>query len=219
MSARIARARQRQAWHQAPEFRAHLSDAASRLIEYEAEAVAIRSYSIYYMPGPLQTEEYASALTRQFDEEDIGSRDRVQLLIKARQLRRESLFARLQAVNMYVLLEESVFMRPIGGARVFAEQLREMRRLAGGGLIHLRMLPYALDYPIANNGSYDLLSLSDSDTDSEVLYRENGMADEIVEDRATNARHRRRFEQLWHLSNDETDTIRFIDSRIKGLET
>jgi transcriptional regulator with XRE-family HTH domain len=218
-SARIARARQRQAWYQTPEFRELLSDATRRLIEYEAEAVAIRSYSIYYMPGPLQTEEYASALTGKFDEEDIGSRERVQLLIKARQLRRESLFARLQTVKMYVLLEESVFMRPIGGALVFAEQLREMRRLAREGHIHLRMLPYALDYPIANNGSYDLLALSDSDTDSEILYRENGMADEIVEDKATNSRHRKRFEQLWHLSNDETDTIRFLDSRIKGLET
>jgi transcriptional regulator with XRE-family HTH domain len=218
-SARIARARQRQAWYQAPEFRELLSDATRRLIEYEAEAVAIRSYSIYYMPGPLQTEKYAYALTGKFDAEDIGSRERVQLLIKARQLRRDSLLTRLQTVKMYVLLEESVFMRPIGGPQVFAEQLREMRRLAGEGLIHLRMLPYALDYPIANNGSYDLLALSDSDMDSEILYRENGMADEIVEDKATNARHRKRFEQLWHLSNDETDTIRFLDSRIKGLET
>src|SRR3954454_25012159 len=81
-SARIARARQRQAWYQAQEFRDHLSDATRRHIEYEAEAVAVRSYSIYYLPGYLQTEEYATALTGTFDEEDIGSRQRVQLLIK-----------------------------------------------------------------------------------------------------------------------------------------
>ncbi|MGW4940569.1 helix-turn-helix domain-containing protein [Actinoplanes sp. NPDC004185] len=217
-SARIARARQRQAWYQAPDFRDHVSEATRRLIEYEAEAVAIRSYSIYYIPGPLQTDEYAKALTGKFDEEDIASK-KAELLVKARHLRRQALVSRLDTIQVYVLLEESVFMRPIGGAQVFAEQLLEIRRLAGQGLLHLRMLPFALDYPIANNGSYDLLALSDRDVDSEILYRENGMADEIVEDKATTARHRKRFEQLWHLSNDETDTIRFLDSRIQELET
>ncbi|MEU8232428.1 Scr1 family TA system antitoxin-like transcriptional regulator [Actinoplanes sp. NPDC048967] len=75
-----------------------------------------------------------------------------------------------------------------------------------------------MDYPIANNGSYDLLALSDSDTDSEILYRENGVTGEIIEDKATTARHRKRFEQLWYGSNDETDTIQFLDTRIKDLE-
>ncbi|WP_433724036.1 helix-turn-helix domain-containing protein [Actinoplanes sp. CA-051413] len=218
-SARIARARQRQAWYQTPEFRDHLSDATRRHIEYEAEAVAVRSYSIYYLPGYLQTEEYATALTGTFDEEDIGSRQRVQLLIKARRMRRETLLSRLDSMQVFVLLDESVFLRPIGGAQVFAQQLREMRRVASEGLVHLRMLPFALDYPIANNGSYDLLALSDRGADSEILYRENGVSDEIVEDKATTDRHRKRFEQLWHLSNDEPDTIRFLDSRIKDLET
>lgn len=218
-SSRIARARQRQAWYQTPEYRDYLSDAMRRHIEYETEAVAVRSYSIYYLPGYLQTEEYAAALTGTFDEEDIGTRERVRILIKARQLRRQTLVSRLDSVQVFVLLDESVFMRPIGGARVFAQQLTEMRRMASEGLIHLRMLPFALDYPIANNGSYDLLALIDSGTESEILYRENGVSDEIIEDKTATSRHRKRFEQLWHISNDEADTIRFLDSRIMDLET
>lgn len=216
--AKIARTRQRQAWYQASDFREHLSDATRRLIEYEAEALAIRSYSIYYMPGPFQTTDYAAALTGKFRDE-ITPAEKVELLLKARQQRRQTLLSRLASTHVYVLLEESVFMRPIGGPRIFKEQLLEMRRLAGQGLIHLRMLPFALDYPIANNGSYDLLALSESAVDSEILYRENGMTDEIVEDKAMTARHRKRFEQLWQLSKDEKDTIRFLDSRIKELET
>ncbi|WP_246595776.1 helix-turn-helix domain-containing protein, partial [Actinoplanes auranticolor] len=216
-SARIARARQRQAWYQTPDFREHLSDATRRLIEYEIEAVAIRSYSIYYIPGFLQTERYAAALTGKFGEELASPKK--ELLLAARQNRRQTLLSRLAAVEVFVLLEESVFMRPIGGEETFAEQLHEMRRVAAEGQIHLRMLPFALDYPIANNGSYDLMALSTEDTDSEVLYRENGMNDEIVEDKTTTQRHRQRFDQLWHLSKDEPDTIRFIDTRIKKLET
>lgn len=216
-SAKIARTRQRQAWYQAPDFREHLSDATRRLIEYEAEAVAVRAYSIYYMPGPLQTEAYAAALTGKFHE-DIDAR-KIELLLQARQLRRQTLLARLGDVKVFILLEQSVFMRPIGGPRVFADQLREIRRVVSDGQVQLRMLPFDLDYPIANNGSYDLLTMSEGEADSEILYRENGMTDEIVEDRASTARHRKRFDQLWQMSNEESDTIRFLDIRLQDLET
>ncbi|WP_041831818.1 helix-turn-helix transcriptional regulator [Actinoplanes sp. N902-109] len=216
-AAKIARTRQRLAWYQASEFRENLSDASLRLIEYEAEAVAVRAYSIYYVPGYLQTTEYAEALTGKF-REDIGDR-RVQILLKARELRRRTLLARIDQVELFLLLEESVFMRPIGGPEVFAEQLRQLKTAAVQQQIHLRMLPFDFDYSIPNNGSYDLMSLSGSKADSEILYRENGMTDEIVEDRASTERHRDRFEQLWSQSTDEPDTIGFVDERIKELET
>ncbi|GAA2566063.1 helix-turn-helix transcriptional regulator [Winogradskya consettensis] len=216
-AAKIARTRQRKAWYQAPEFREMLSDATLRLIEYEAEAVAIRSYSIYYMPGFLQTPDYAAALTGKFAE-DLGEA-RVRVLLRTREQRRQQLIARLDAVEIYILLEESVLMRPIGGPAIFADQLRELRTAAKSGQLHLRMLPFDFDYPIDNNGTYDLMALSGSDSDSEIMYRENGMTDEIVEDRATTARHRLRFEHLWTLAADESDTIGRVDQRIKDLET
>ncbi|MGA5304353.1 helix-turn-helix domain-containing protein [Nucisporomicrobium flavum] len=216
-AAKVARMRQRQAWYQAQEYRDQLSDATRRLIEYEAEAVAIRAYSIYYLPGFLQIPQYAEALTGKF-REDIGD-DRVKVLLRARERRRQTLMARLDDVQVYVLLEQSVFMRPIGGPTVFAGQLKEMQTLATQDHIHLRMLPFDLDYPIPNNGSYDLVALSENRADSEVLYRENAMTDEIVEDKASTTRHRSRFEQLWNLSTNEADTIDFVDTRIKELET
>ncbi|MFI5934907.1 helix-turn-helix domain-containing protein [Actinoplanes sp. NPDC051494] len=216
-AAKIARTRQRQAWYQGAEFRERLSPATLRLIEYEAEATAIRSYSIYYMPGFLQTPEYAEGLTGKF-REDMGD-DRLQVILKARELRRQTVESRLGQVRVYVLLEESVLMRPIGGPAIFAEQLRQMREAATQERIHLRMLPFDFDYSIPNNGSYDLMSLSENESDSEILYRENGMADEIVEDSEITKRHRIRFEQLWNLSTNEADTIGRVEERIKELET
>ena len=55
-AATVARARPRHAWHQTPEFREHLTDPLRRLIEYEAEARWIHSYSVFHFPGPLQVE-------------------------------------------------------------------------------------------------------------------------------------------------------------------
>ena len=214
--ARIARTRQRKAWYQRPEFREHMSDALRRLIEYEAEASAFRSYSIYYPPGPFQIPAYASALTGAWTHEIAPAS--LETVVEARRLRRETILGRLGSLHVAMVLDQSVFERTIGGPAVLAEQLRELHDLGNRGLINIRMLPFDLDSPIANNASFDLISIA-GESGGEVMYRENGLTDEIVEDAASTARHRERFEQLWHVANEEVDTIGFIKGRIEYLET
>ena len=214
--ARIARTRQRQAWYQKPEFRDHMSDAFRRLIEYEAEASAIRSYSVYYPPGPLQIPAYAAALTGSWGDHDIAT-EAVKARVEARRLRRDVILKRLGSFKLFVILDQSVLMRTIGGSAVLAEQLTDLHGLANRGLINIRMLPFDLDSPIANNASFDLLTVSGGA--GEVMYRENGLIDEIVEDAVSTARHRERFDQLWHVASAEADTIDFISGRIEFLES
>jgi transcriptional regulator with XRE-family HTH domain len=214
--ARIARTRQRQAWYQRPEFRDHLSQQLLRLIEYEAEAVAIRNYSTHYIPGPIQTADYAAALTGSHDELPA---EQIRAVVDARRQRRETVLSRLgSSLKFFCLLDESVFMRPTGGATIFAAQLRDIHHLASTDLINVRMLPFTLPYPIANNATFDLLSLS-TEPGSEIMYRENGIADELIEDSAITERHLERFNQLWQIADDEADTIEFIKGRIEYLET
>ena len=214
--ARIARTRQRQAWYERPKYREHLSDSLRKHIQYEAEAYAIRYYSIYFIPGPLQIPEYAEGLLKLFVDEI--PQERRDTLLEARQLRHEALLARVNDVRLLVLLDESVLHRQLGGPEVFAAQLRELVRLAGEELATIRMVPFTLEAPLTNNASFDLVSLGPADSDGMVLYYENGMTDELDEDAVTTSRHRTRFEKVWHEAADEMDTINFIRSRIKDLE-
>jgi hypothetical protein len=159
------------------------------------------------------------ALTGGWTEEtDEMPPDKVAVLVEARQRRHASLMSRIGSVQIMAVLDQSVLMRPIGGARVFVEQLRQLISLSEQGLVKLRMLPFEFHRPIANNGTFDLMTVGDNAADAEVLYRENGMADEMVENRAETARHRQRFDQLWHAADDESDTIEFIKGRIADLE-
>jgi transcriptional regulator with XRE-family HTH domain len=214
--ARVSRMRQHVAWWQQSEFK-ELSDPLRRYIEYEAVATEIRSFYIRYLPGPLQLPEYAAALTGPFVEE-VPAR-KIDAVIEARRLRREALLSRLPSMAYFTVLDEAVFQRSTGGPVVFAAQLRELLRLADKGLVRIRMLPFSLDMPIANNASFDVLSLGRGAMGNEVLYRENGMTDELIEDRATASRHLNRFNQLWQVSTDEADTIAYIGRRIKELES
>jgi transcriptional regulator with XRE-family HTH domain len=212
--AKLARTRQRRTWWQEPQFR-DLSEPLRRLIEFEAVAFTVRNYSTTYIPGPLQIPQYSMALTGSLEE---LTAEEIESIIAARRQRRDSVLSRLgSSLDFYTLLDESVFMRPIGGPADFADQLREMHRLAEQGLVHIRMLPFESHVSIPNNATYDLLSLGKNAGD-EVLYRENGLNDELIEDKTTINRHLNRFNQLWLSATDETNTISFIAKRITDLE-
>lgn len=222
-AARVARKRQApvKAWWHDPRFRDQMTYDLRRFVEYEAEASEIRSYNILYVPGPLQTREYASALTRMWHEKSesgsprLGgfSQEKIDALVEARQLRREAMLSRLESLKYLILFDESVLLRPAGGPAVFAAQLQQILELSERGLFKLRMLPFDLGTAIANNGTFDLLRVGTDREGSEVLYRENGPLDEMVENRVETARHRSRFDQLWEVARDEGDTIAFIKER------
>ncbi|WP_433293511.1 helix-turn-helix domain-containing protein [Actinoplanes sp. CA-030573] len=212
--AKIARSRRRTEWYHAPEFREHLSDAILRLIEYESEAVEIRYYQVYFMPGPLQVPAYARANLDSFGDDVPATTRRVRA--DARERRRQTMLSRLgRGLTAYALLDESVFLRPIGGTEVFREQLRFLSELAADGRLRMRMVPFKFDAAVTNNATFDLLTLS-SEGRGEVLYRESGLHDEIVEDQSV-ARHRRRFDKIWDAAVPEDDTLDYLRSRLTDL--
>jgi transcriptional regulator with XRE-family HTH domain len=213
--AKIARTRRRTEWYHRPDFREHLSDAMLRLIEYEAEAAEIRYYQVYYMPGPLQVPGYTQAYLDSFTEDDVPAETR-RYRAEARERRRQTIMSRLgHGLTAYALLDESVFLRPIGGKRVFGEQLRFLMQLAVDGRLRMRMIPFTFDSPVTNNATFDLLTLG-SEGRGEVLYRETGLFDEIVEDQSVQ-RHRRRYDKIWSAAVDEEDTLDYLRSRMTDL--
>jgi transcriptional regulator with XRE-family HTH domain len=215
--AKVARSRQRAAWYQSPENREHLTDALVRLIEYEAEADEIRYHQVFFMPGPLQTPAYAHANLAIYQDDDIPAPTR-HFRAEARQRRREAVLGRLGDLQIYALLDESVFLRPLGGPEVFVEQLRDVHDLAAAGKIKVRMIPFASYSAVTNNATFDLLTLRAGDQSSDVLYHETGLGDEIVEGGPSTLRHHERFDKIWNDAATEEDTIDFMRGRIKELE-
>jgi len=109
-------------------------------------------------------------------------------------------------------------MRPVGGREIFIDQLRDLHRLATSGVIKLRIIPFTVNFPLVNNGTFDLLSLDADDTRSMLLYRENGLTDEVVETESSTRQHRTQFDKVWQQALDESDTIDFVQARIDKLE-
>jgi transcriptional regulator with XRE-family HTH domain len=226
-AAKVARTRQRQAWYQSPEFREHLTDPLRRLIEYEAEATWIHSYSVFHIPGVLHIPPYSQALIEPWSEE--VTEDQIRYRLEARRLRHEAVLGRVGSLKITTLLDESVFMRTVGGPEVFTAQLNELVRMTEMNLLAIRMVPFSVKFALSYNAHFDILFLGeDGDMANAVMYRETGTMDEIVEDPAAPrpgavsppgpvTRHYDRYQKLWNAADSEEDTITFIRQRIQDL--
>jgi len=112
----------------------------------EEAAESVRTYDTHFVPGLLQTAEYAAALLAPA-EFDAGQVARL-LEVRARRVER---FAgggwRLAAV-----IDEAVLRRPVGRVPAFAAQLEHLREVAGWPGVTIRIRPLAAGAPLSPAG-------------------------------------------------------------------
>jgi transcriptional regulator with XRE-family HTH domain len=204
-----ARLSRQERWTVDPDDRQHLTAAMLELYQFEAEATTIRVYNHLVIPGILQTRAYANAVFANFrdafDDADIEAR------IAMRGRRRQQILYRADAPHYLVILDESVLMRPLGGADVMADQLDELLTTMHETPLVVRILPFvAAARSLAFFGPF---TLHDLDDQSALLYREVAEGDDISHAPRELARHRAAFDGMWSLALDgEASVHRIADS-------
>jgi transcriptional regulator with XRE-family HTH domain len=206
--------RRRSAWWDEPRFRDHLTPATRHLVQYEAGAAVIRHFQTMIVPGPLQIPSYAQAILDSYRHE-LSDED-IRVRVDTRMRRRETLLTRRDRPEILLLLDESVIRRRVGGLRVMGDQLTELTRLIRDKRVSIRILPFTVEGPLPLFGAYELYDLGGATGDT-VLYRENHLADELVEDQVIVDRHLPVFEQLWNAAVDEPTTADMIADATKSF--
>ena len=105
----------------------------------EAAAQSVRAYEQQVVPGLLQTEEYAKAMIRAA-RPDITA-DEVDRRVRVR-LGRQSLLNQDDPIDLWVVLDEAVVSRPVGGDGVMRAQLGAARRGVGSAQRDLADPPF-----------------------------------------------------------------------------
>jgi transcriptional regulator with XRE-family HTH domain len=120
----------------------------------EAEAVELHHYSNHAVQGLLQTEAYARAVftkRRPFlSEETIEKR-------VADRLSRQQVFERWPPPIVSYILEEVVLDRPIGGRRVYADQLRHLLEVGSMKNVEIQVMPTRVEEHPNLGGAFNLL--------------------------------------------------------------
>ncbi|MFL6144118.1 MAG: helix-turn-helix domain-containing protein [Labedaea sp.] len=134
----------------------------------EESASRIQAYELQFVPGLLQTEEYARAVAGPDQPEQSGSDiDRW----VAFRLQRQKVLHRPGAPKFWAVIDESVLHRPIGGRQVLRRQLEHLLELTRQPNITLQVVPYAVSGHAAE-GAFSVLRFGEPEL-PDVVYIEH----------------------------------------------
>jgi transcriptional regulator with XRE-family HTH domain len=128
-------------------------------IAFETEASRVRVFQATYVPGQMQTADYARALMlavpvrrtpEQLDNE-----------VDARVYRQQRLISVEHPLELVAVVDESALHRPIGGPDVLRRQLEHMATLAELGTVTLHVLPNSVGAHAALASGFSILNFGD----------------------------------------------------------
>ncbi|WUP62918.1 helix-turn-helix domain-containing protein [Streptomyces sp. NBC_00258] len=135
----LAREANRPGWWYS--YRDVLPEWFSAYVSLESEASVIRLYEPHYVPGLLQTHDYAAALMHigfpNETKEDIDRR-------VALRLKRQDLLGKSDAPAVWAVLDETVLRRPVGGAEVMRAQIDRMNEVLDMPKVRIQILRYSV---------------------------------------------------------------------------
>lgn len=151
----------------------------------EEAAAVIRTYEVQFVPGLLQTADYAAAVTAATSPgaatrpSDDSVANRVQL-----RLARQQLLSRPDPPHVWAVVDEAALRRPIGGRQVMRAQLEHLLEMAKLPAITLQVMPFRYGAHAAEGGAFILLRFVEPDI-PDVVYLESLAGATYLDDQAS----------------------------------
>jgi hypothetical protein len=137
-------------------------------IGLEEAASRIRTYEVQFVPGLLQTEDYARAVTLLGHPSAPGHE--VERRVGLR-MRRQSLLTGEDPPHLWAVVDEAVLRRPLGGVQAMREQLRHLLDMTDLPNVTLQMVPFKRGGHAAAGGPFSILRFAERDL-PDVVYLE-----------------------------------------------
>ncbi|MFD5032105.1 helix-turn-helix domain-containing protein [Streptomyces sp. NPDC058405] len=152
-------------WHR---YRDALPGWFSAYVSLEDEAALIRTYEPHYVPGLLQTEDYARGVLR------VGAHRNADELERrvALRIKRQQLLLKPDAPILWILLEEAVLRRPVGDADVMRAQIDRLLEATAMPNVTLQIMPFAVGPHLGAFGPFHLFRFDLTEL-PDVVYTEN----------------------------------------------
>ena len=120
----------------------------------ESSAAVIRTFELQFVPGLLQTEDYARAVTA------LGHRsapaDEIDRRVALRK-RRQQVLSRPEPAKLWAVMDEAALHRPVGGRDVMRAQLRHLAQATLAPHVTVQIVPFRYGGHAAAGGSFSIL--------------------------------------------------------------
>jgi transcriptional regulator with XRE-family HTH domain len=134
----------------------------------EEDASLIRLYEVQFVPGLLQTADYARAVIARgqqgADEQEVQRRVNLRIA-------RQELLAKADDRRLWAIVDEAALRRRIGGPEVMRAQLQYLMEATKARNITLQVVPFRLGGHAAEAGAFTILRFPEADL-PDVVYLE-----------------------------------------------
>ncbi|ASW54890.1 helix-turn-helix transcriptional regulator [Plantactinospora sp. KBS50] len=134
----------------------------------EAAASLIRTYEVQFVPGLLQTRDYARAVI--LLGHDRADASEIETRVDLR-MARQRIMSRSDAPRLWAVIDEAALRRPIGGVEVMRSQLTALIEATKLPNVRLQIMPFAAGGHSAAGGNFSILRFPDADL-PDVVYIE-----------------------------------------------
>lgn len=151
----------------------------STYVGFEAEAASIRDFGLGFIPGLLQTRDYARAVV------EAGARqlapDIVEQRVSGRMVRQQILDRPEGPPRLSAVVDESVLHRVVGSPQVMYGQLSKLLEVSQLPHVDLRVIPYEAGALPAGNNKFIILGFT-SQSLQDVVFIEGLTGDLYLDD-------------------------------------
>ncbi len=138
-------------------------------IGLEAAATLIRIYEVQFIPGLLQTEDYARTVIAQGN--GGVSTETIERRVGVR-MSRQKILVRPDPPRLWVVVDEAAARRRIGGPKVMRAQLEHLIALTDQPNLVVQVMPLAFGGHVAEGGAFSILRFPEQDL-PDVVYLEH----------------------------------------------
>ncbi len=180
----------------------------------EEAATQLRVYETQFVPGLLQTEDYArEVITRGGKKKlDDTAKDRI-----ATRMRRQERIRNNRNVKLWVIIDEPAVRRPVGGPEIMRAQLEHLHELSKAPNITLQIVPFHQGVFAAETGSFTILRYPEYDL-PDVVYVEQLTGGIFQEKRSDVEQYTMTLEWLAVVAERPEQTRRLLKQMIEELE-
>jgi len=181
----------------------------------EAAAALIRTYEVQFVPGLLQTQEYARSVV--LLGHGRAKDDEIDRRVELR-MQRQQILTRPDPVKLWVVVDEAALRRPIGGLDIMRSQVEALLE-ANTSLpnVRLQVIPFNAGGHAAAGGAFSILRFPDEDL-PDVVYIEQLTSALYLDKRDDVDLYAEAMERLCVEARPPTDTSKVLEEIRKDLD-
>lgn len=194
-------------------YQSELPEQYMTFVGFEQEAREVRNYESLFVPGLLQTEDYARAVIAgvlpHATPADVQSRVEVRM-------QRQKLLQAPEPLRLWAVVDEAALRRTVGGKTVMGNQLRAIVEAAAAPHVTFQVIPFGSGAHPGMPGSFMVLSFPDA-ADPDIVYTDSMSGDLFTDSPADVRRNALTFTHLQAMALGPAESMDWVKAVVDDI--